>query len=90
MSSDFTASEEAEVTSILGDLPAGFARATPRLWTLLAARLPAILDPLVSMPHVHDQRYWRRSCEEGHGWSVDLAAHGGSWKQVCSERACGL
>ncbi len=55
----------------------------PTVIAALSARLPADLDPQVTMPHIHDERYWKRACEEGHGWrDVDISRHGFSWKQV--------
>lgn len=55
----------------------------PHVLAALSSRLPADLDPRVTMPHIHDEAYWRRACEEGHGWvNVDISRHGASWKQV--------
>jgi hypothetical protein len=55
----------------------------PHVLAALSSRLAADLDPRVTMPHIHDEAYWRRACEEGHGWAnVDISRHGASWKQV--------
>ena len=55
----------------------------PDIVAALSARLPADLDPRVTMPHIHDELYWRRACEEGRGWfDVDISLHGHLWKQV--------
>jgi hypothetical protein len=44
------------------------------------------LEPRVTMALIHDERYWKRACEEGRGWlGVDVRSHGGSWKQAFAE-----
>jgi len=58
----------------------------PPLLESLVTRLSSNLEPRVTMPFIHDERYWRRACEEGRGWkSVDIRQHGGSWKQAFAE-----
>ena len=58
----------------------------PRLLAALSARLPAGLDPCLTMPVVADERYWQRACEEGRGWrAVDIQQHGGTWRQAFAE-----
>ena len=58
----------------------------PGLEEAVLARLPSTLEPRLTMALVHDERYWKRACEEGRGWlGVDVRSHGGSWKQAFAE-----
>ena len=58
----------------------------PALLASLSLRLPATLEPRLTMPLVADERYWQRACEEGRGWlAVDIQQHGGSWRQAFAE-----
>jgi len=58
----------------------------PALLVSLSSRLPANLDPCLTMPLIADEHYWRRACEEGRGWvAVDIRHHGGSWRQAFAE-----
>jgi hypothetical protein len=72
-----------EARPSLHGMPASFAAA-------VALRLPANLDVRLTAPAVHDDNYWRRACEAA-GWGggrVDLARHGGRWKQAFCELYC--